>query len=109
MEDFGRQVAELHAKTQETRYQFLRAELLNCFKALDFGDTEWELGSRDVAEKEVYTTEKGYERIRRFLPGLDSLERRNEIEIKLADLRGTLDNFRLKLGFGLASEACYDI
>jgi hypothetical protein len=43
------------------------------------------------------------------LPGLDSLERRNEIEIKLADLRGTLDNFRLKLGFGLASEACYDI
>lgn len=105
MDDFGTQFAELRARTQETRYRFLRAELLTCFTALDFGCMEWDLGSRDIAEMEISTIEKGYETIRRFLPGLDSLQRRNEIEIELADLRGTLDDFRLKLGFGRASEA----
>lgn len=98
MDDLPNQVAELHAQTQESRYQFLKVELRTCFTAIDFGNTELEIGNREVAASEIQAAEKGYAAIRRFLPGLDSEERRNEIEAALPRLRKVVDTLRNKLG-----------
>jgi hypothetical protein len=102
MDDIGAEVANLHVQTQETRYQFLKMEFLTCFNALGFGNTALELGDWEFAEREVHLVERGYDTIRRFLPGLDSHERRNEMEGQLADLRRALDAFRSKLGLDSA-------
>ena len=92
------QMAELHAETQESRYRFLKAVLVTCFNAIDFGDTELELGNREMAATEIHAAEKGYATIRRFLPGLDSEERRNEIEAAMPRLREVVAALRNKLG-----------
>jgi hypothetical protein len=98
MDDIPRQLAALHVETQESRYQFLKAELLTCFNAIGFGTTEMELGNREVAESEVRSAEKGYATILRFLPGMDSEELRNEIKAALPRLREVVDALRNKLG-----------
>src|SRR4051794_29494455 len=98
MGDFPKQIAELRAQTQENWYEFLKVELLSCFNAIDFGDTELRRGERDVAAKEIRSAEKGYENILRYLPQLDSEERRHEIEAELPRLRAVVDALRNKLG-----------
>lgn len=91
------QMAQLRAETQESRYQFLKMELLTSFTAIDFGNTALELGEREGAAREARSAEKGYATILRFLPGVESLERRNEVEASLLLLRQSLDALRHKL------------
>ena len=100
MDDFGpRQLAALHAQTQENWYQFFKAELLTCFNAIDFGNTEFDLGALEVAEWEIRAAEKCLGTIARFLPRLDSEERRDEIGAALPRLREGVKELRNKLGF----------
>ena len=99
MDDFAaRQIAELHLQTQENWYQFFKAELLTCFNAIDFGNTEFDLGSREVALSEIYAAEKGFDTIVRFLPQMESEERRDEIGAALPRLREGVKELRNKLG-----------
>ena len=98
MDELPGEMVELHAETQETRYQFLKLELATCFNAINFANTELELGNREMAATEIHAAEKGYATIRRFLPRLDSEERRNEIEAALPRLREVVAALRNKLG-----------
>src|SRR5438270_10442781 len=72
MGNIPKDVAQLHAQTQDSRYQFLKMELLTCFNAIDFGKAELERGERELAATEIRNAKKGCATIRRFLAGLDS-------------------------------------
>ena len=98
MDDFSNQIAALHAETQASRHEFLKAELRTCFTAIDFGTTEFELGNREVAANEIRSAEKGYATLLRFIPELDSPQRREEIEAALPRLREATNALRHKLG-----------
>jgi hypothetical protein len=97
MEDFAEQIRDLQAKTQNTRLQFLLAELASCFIAVDFGNTELSAGNREIAEREVAHAEKGHAVVRDLLPDLDQQELRDGFEPRLRELRQEIDLLKSKL------------
>ena len=100
MGDFAEQIKELHARTQNTRLQFLMAELAACLIAVDFGNTELGLGNREIAEREIVHAEKGYEVVRSLLSDLDQEELREAFQTRLLELRREIDLLKGKLGSG---------
>jgi hypothetical protein len=97
MEDLALQIAELHRKTQETRNQFLNAEVETCYSILDFGRTELKLGARDVAIAEAREATKTIATITRFLPELEDEGQRSVIEVQLRTLEHSLKSFQREI------------
>ncbi len=91
-------LAELLSKTQEARYQFVRAELRAGFAAAELGMSELAQGNRESAKRELDKAEHGYEGIVHFLSVLDDGEPRQAVESEWARLRESLDQLQELLG-----------
>jgi hypothetical protein len=96
MSDLERQIRELAEKTAQLRYQFLLAECQTCFTALDVAQFELSVGGITIAKREIAAVEKGLCTIERFLPEI-SVEQRQELEEKLAELKAVLALIVLEL------------
>jgi hypothetical protein len=66
MGSFSRSV-DLLRQTNANRIEFLRTELRVCFTLVSLAETEFRVGSIDVAHHSVADAEKAYQTIQRFL------------------------------------------
>ena len=96
MGDLSEEIRELSDRVQRTRHQFLKAELLTCFTALEMAQFELSIGNTAVAQREIAAVEKGVSVIHRFLPGLQQ-DQRQEVETTLADLNAILESVKADL------------
>jgi hypothetical protein len=97
MDDQDERAAQMVAKTQKTRYEFLNAELAACFAGVKAGLSELASGHRDVAEQEAQKAEKGYRMIVGSLAELDDAQQRAEVERSWGNLRVELDGLQTML------------
>jgi hypothetical protein len=93
MTDLDAQVVKLLEKTQQTRADFLRAEVESCRIALDMARLEYERGHVAFAGREVESTAKGISVIERFLPGVRE-EQQVELRKKVVWLKAALESVR---------------
>jgi len=93
----GSKRSELHTKDEQKRVDFLRTDLALCFTFADLAQTELRLGDREAAQQVLAKAEHGYATVARFLPEVENVERRNEIERKWNDLRTALDSVHRQL------------
>jgi predicted transcriptional regulator len=93
MTDLGAEVAALLEKTEQTRNDFLRAEIQTCAIALDMARFEYERGNIPFAGREVESAAKVIAVIERFLPQVRK-ERQVELRKKLVWLRAALESVR---------------
>jgi hypothetical protein len=97
MDDQEKRAAQMAAKTQKARYEFLTAELSACFAGVKAGLSELESGHRDAAEQEAQKAEKGYKTIVGSLAELDDVQQRAEVERNWQNLRVELDGLQTML------------
>ena len=93
----GSNLSEWHTKGEQTRVDFLQTDLALCFTFADLAQTELALGDREAAPQVLAKAEHGYATVARFLPEVEDLERRKEIERKWNDLRAALDSVHSQL------------
>ena len=94
MNDLAKRMADLHARTEQTKVEFLEAELNECFTFINIADTEHSLGEQAAAEKAIASAEDGYAAIRRFLADIEHGEKRRDLQSNLVKLREVLDNLK---------------
>lgn len=85
-------LAELEAAADQSRVNFLEADLDLCFTFADVAKTRRETGDRIAAHSVLEMAETGYAAILRISAHVESPDHKNHIERKLADLRAKLDN-----------------
>lgn len=88
---------ELRARTEQNRLHFLRTHLALCFTFAEVVNTELGFGERQAAQQAFGKAEQGYATIARFLPEVQTLGQRKELERRLAELRAVLDGLRPEL------------
>ena len=93
MDDLAAQVAGLLEKTEQTRNDFLRAEIETCAIALDMARFEYERGHVAFADREVASAAKAIAVIERFLPQAREA-RQVEMRKKLVWLKVSLESVR---------------
>jgi hypothetical protein len=93
----GAKLSELHTKGEQNRIDFLQTDLALCFILADLARIELGSGQRKAAQQALAKAETGYATIARFLPEVEDVERRNEIEGKWKDLRAVLDSLHCQL------------
>ena len=76
-------MADLHARTEQTKVEFLEAELKECFTFINIAETEHSLGEQAAAEKAIASAEDGYAAIRRFLADIEHGEKRRDLQSNL--------------------------
>jgi hypothetical protein len=91
MSDLAAQIAILQEKTENTRYNFLLAEIQTCAIALDMARFEYERRNFAYADREVESAMKGIATIERFLPQARH-EHQVELRQKVAGLKATLES-----------------
>ena len=94
MSDLAQRMAELHARTQQTRIDFLQTDLDLCFTFISVAETEHRTGDRAAAEQALKHAENGYAAIWRFLPDVEHGEKRRELQSQLSKLREILDGLK---------------
>jgi hypothetical protein len=88
-------LSELRAKAEQDRTDFLQTDLALCFTFAAIAKTEiGATGDPRGAERALQKAEDGYATITRFLGRVGDVEKRDEIERKLAELRTVLDSVR---------------
>jgi hypothetical protein len=97
MTDLAAQVATLLVKTEQTRNDFLRAEIQTCAIALDMARFEYERGHVAFAAREVESAAKGIAVVERFLPGVRK-EAQAELGKKVVWLKAALESVRRDFG-----------
>ena len=93
MDDLAAQAAGLLKKTEQTRNDFLRAEIETCAIALDMARFEYERGHVAFADREVASAAKAIAVIERFLPQAREA-RQVEMRKKLVWLKVSLESVR---------------
>lgn len=83
---------ELEAAAERVLVDFLRTDLSLCFTFADLIKTELSLGDEEAARLVVEKAEAGYANITRFLPKVENVDERQEIALRLAELRARLDD-----------------
>jgi hypothetical protein len=84
-------LSDLQAATDGNRLDFLRTDLQLCFTFAELAKTERQIGDRDAARRVLEKAETGCATIARFLADVENPDQKNEIALKLAELRATLD------------------
>lgn len=87
-------MADLHARTQQARVEFLQTDLDLCFTYVRVAETEHRLGDRAGAEQALRNAENGYAAIWRFLPDVEHGEKRRDLQSQLSKLREVLDGLK---------------
>jgi hypothetical protein len=100
MENLEDEIQELREKTKQNRRQFLETDLQTCFVAIERADLELSLGNSLEARKELAMATRGADVIERFLRETEPPEA--DLDVRLADLRASLDSLRRKLDTGSA-------
>lgn len=90
------EIRDLLARTAQTRYQFLIAELQTCLTALELGSFQFSVGNLEIARREVAVVETGIRTIEYFLAQV-SLEQKIELQAKLLTLKWALYSLIAKL------------
>jgi hypothetical protein len=91
MSDLAAQVATLLEKTEQTRIDFLEAEVQTCSIAIDMARFEYERGDIAFAGSEVESAAKGIAVIEKFLPQVRE-ERQVKLRKKLVWLKTALES-----------------
>ena len=91
MNDLAAQVAGLLEKTEQTRHDFLRAEIQTCAIALDMARFEYERGHIAFANREAASAAKAIAVIERFLPQAREAQQ-VEMRRKLLSLKAALES-----------------
>jgi len=91
------ELRKLAAKVENTRAEFLQADLALCFTFVDRFRLELEMGNRNAAQRLLAKTDKGYVDILRFLIYLTDVRRRDEIKQELNRIRMILHSARHRL------------
>ena len=91
-------LAELHARSQRNRIDFLKTDLDICFTFADLLETEIRMGDHKAAQRLRSKAEVGYATIAYLLLGVDEGSEKNEIQQRLDELRTRLDGFQGQLG-----------
>ena len=95
MRDFDDEIRDLREKTEQSRFALLRTELQTCVITFERARFELALGNIHEARKECAAAERGTQVIERFLAGAPGPM--DDIEAKLANLKGLLESLRLEL------------
>jgi hypothetical protein len=82
---------KLLAEGEQNRYDFLRTDLELCHTFVDLARTELDLGEREAADRILGKAETGYATILRLHQGLENVNWKHEIGMKLIELRTTID------------------
>lgn len=97
MDEHENHAAELQSKTQQNSYEFVRAELDDCFSAIENGICDLELGNWESAQEKSQKAEKGYKTVVGFVAELGDEGQRAEFEERWNALRARLDRFQTAL------------
>ena len=95
MSDLAQRMADLHARTQQARIEFLQTDLDLCFSLVRIAETERQVGELGAAEQAFKKAENGYSAIWRFLPDVEHGEKRRELQSQLSKLREALDGLKI--------------
>jgi hypothetical protein len=90
--------AELTARSQQARTDFLKTELALCFTFLKLASTEFEFGDLAHASRALQKAKTGYATIARFLPGLEDSGQRKKMGQKLALLKAAIETVQSRFG-----------
>jgi hypothetical protein len=82
---------KLSAQTDRARLEFLEWDLRLCGTFADVAKTEREFGDRPAAHRALEKAEIGYSTLLRLSAYLRNIDRKLEIEQRLAELRTRLD------------------
>jgi hypothetical protein len=93
MSDLAAEVATLLEKTEQTRNEFLRAEIQTCAIALDIARFEYERGHTAYAEREVESATKGIAVFERFLPQAGR-DQQVDLREKLTRIKAVLESVK---------------
>src|SRR5690242_16637220 len=97
MDEQEDRIAELQSQTEQNSYEFVRAELADCFSAVENGIRELESGNWESAKEEALKAEKGYKTVVGFVAELNDGGQRAEIENLWNALRTRLDTLESML------------
>ena len=84
-------LAELHAKGQQNRLDFLKTDLDLCFTFAELVGTELLLGDRETALRVKENAVRGHDTITHLLAGVDDGTEKDAIQQRLNELRARLD------------------
>ena len=89
----------IRAQTEQTRIDFIRVDLELCFTLADVARTAIGMHHMDHAEQAISKAEKGYSDLLQMFSqtGAMTEEVRKELESKLTQLRGRLDELRQQM------------
>jgi hypothetical protein len=100
------ELSELHAGTEQNRTDFLQTDVALCFTFAAIAKTELRaMGDQPAAERALQKAEDGYATITGFLPRVQDVQTRNEMERKVAELRIVLDGVRALVHGGSETES----
>ncbi len=91
MSDLAAQIATWRQKTEQVRYDFLRAEIQTCTIAIDMARLEFERAHVAFAGREVENATKSIGVIERFLPQART-DQQEELRGHLAWLKSALES-----------------
>jgi hypothetical protein len=97
MDDPAKPRKEPQVTTERTRYEFLTTDLEVCFTLAKLVEQQIRLNNPEVAKRALVKAERGYDTIRRFLTDVRNSEHRKKIEMKLNQLRTSLDALKVQL------------
>ncbi len=98
MNGHDRQVAQATSEAQTRLCRYLETELRFCLSALALGNSQATHGSSAEANRNAWVVEDTADIVRRFLPKVEDVGRRDRFERELTQVQKDLDDLRLNLG-----------